>query len=133
MEPRLTVDFRHVFYLPFYFQVVKGTTAEGSGIHSLPYFIAVTIVSLATGGIITALGQYAPLMWGGAAILTIGSGLIQTLGVDSSDGQWIGYQILTGIGVGLALQTPFIAVQVVVDSKDTPVASKFNVPPSLLA
>ncbi|KAL5435109.1 hypothetical protein PMIN07_012260 [Paraphaeosphaeria minitans] len=50
-------------------------------------------------------------MWAGSAILTVGSGLIHTLKVDSNPGVWIGYQIVAGLGVGLALQTPFIAVQ----------------------
>jgi len=63
-------------------------------------------------------------MWFGAAIFTVGAGLLQTLKVDSSAGRWIGYQILTGIGAGAGVQIPFIAVQVVLSAKDMPTGSK---------
>jgi len=62
-------------------------------------------------------------MWFGAAIFTVGAGLLKTLQVDSSAGKWIGYQILTGIGAGAGVQIPFIAVQVVLSAKDMPTGS----------
>lgn len=40
--------------------------------------------------------------------------------MDSTAGQWIGYQILTGAGSGTCVQIPFIAVQVVLAKKDMP-------------
>ncbi|KAI9880358.1 MAG: hypothetical protein M1830_003969 [Pleopsidium flavum] len=112
--------YTHIFYLPFYFQAVKGTTAEGSGIRSIPYLVSVTLASLVIGSLITAFGWYTPFMWFGAATFTVGAGLLQTLKVDSSTGRWIGYQILTGVGAGAGVQIPFIAVQVVLSAKDMP-------------
>lgn len=112
--------YTHLYYLPFYFQAVKGTSAEGSGIRTISYLVSMTITSIAVGGLITAFGVYVPFTWVGAAIFTIGSGLICTLKVDTSTGAWIGYQILTGIGVGMSVQVPFIAVQVVLNKKDMP-------------
>ncbi|KAI9754653.1 MAG: hypothetical protein M4579_004616 [Chaenotheca gracillima] len=112
--------YSHIFYLPFYFQAVKGTTAEGSGIRSIPYLVSTTIASIVVGGAITGLGFYAPFMWFGAAVYAIGAGMLYTLQVDSAAGKWIGYQILTGFGAGAGIQIPFIAVQVVLNSKDMP-------------
>ncbi len=120
---RLTSSIRHIFYLPFYFQAVKGTTAEGSGIRSIPYLVSTTIASIVIGGLITTFGWYTPFMWFGAAIFTVGAGLLKTLQVDSSAAKWIGYQILTGIGAGAGIQIPFIAVQVVLSAKDMPTGS----------
>jgi hypothetical protein len=57
-------------------------------------------------------------MWIGSAIFCVGSGLLYTLKVDSSAGVWIGYQILAGVGSGMAVQIPFVAVQVVTSEKD---------------
>jgi hypothetical protein len=51
-------------------------------------------------------------------VFAIGSGLLHTLQVDSSKAKWIGYQILAGGGSGAAIQLPFIAVQVVLSSKE---------------
>jgi hypothetical protein len=72
------------------------------------------------GAGITVIGVYKPFMIGGAAVFTIGSGLIYTLQVSSTAGHWIGYQILAGLGAGAGIQLPFIAVQVVLSTKDMP-------------
>ncbi|KAL5384412.1 hypothetical protein PMIN02_009220 [Paraphaeosphaeria minitans] len=103
--------YAHVYYLPFYFQVIKGASPQSSGVRSIPYFSILAIASIGGGAVITVMRSYAEFMWAGSAILTVGSGLIHTLKVDSNPGVWIGYQIVAGLGVGLALQTPFIAVQ----------------------
>ncbi|KAH7323762.1 major facilitator superfamily domain-containing protein [Rhexocercosporidium sp. MPI-PUGE-AT-0058] len=112
--------YSHIFYLPFYFQAVKGTTAEESGIRTIPYLGSIIISSIVVGGAITALGWYKPFMIFGSAIFTVGAGMIYTLAVNSSTGKWVGYQLLSGFGAGSGVQIPFIAVQVVLDSKDMP-------------
>ncbi|KAL6243104.1 hypothetical protein RBB50_010204 [Rhinocladiella similis] len=115
--------YTHVYYLPFYFQAVKGTSAEGSGIRTIPYLVSITLSSIVVGGSITVLGPYVPFTWFGSAVFAVGSGLLHTLKVDSSTGTWIGYQILTGVGAGACVQIPFIAVQVVLTKKDMPVGN----------
>lgn len=110
--------YTHIYYLPFYFQAVKGTTAEQSGIRTIPYLISNTIASIGVGGSITYLGPYTPFTWIGSAIFTAGSGLLYTLKANSGAGKWIGYQILAGFGAGTCVQIPFIAVQVVLNKKD---------------
>ncbi|KAF2267078.1 MFS general substrate transporter [Lojkania enalia] len=113
----------HIFYLPFYFQASKGTTAEESGIRTIAYLVSITCASIIIGGLITFLGYYAPFMWAGSSIFTIGAGLLYTLKLDSPAGIWIGYQILAGIGAGASVQIPFIAVQVVTNDRDMPTAN----------
>ncbi|KAK6359414.1 hypothetical protein TWF696_000574 [Orbilia brochopaga] len=115
--------YSHIFYLPFYFQAVRGTTAVQSGIRCIPYLISVTVASIIVGASVTVLGYYTPFMWVSAAVFTVGSGLLHTLQVDSSSGKWIGYQILAGFGAGMGIQIPFVAVQVVLNSKDMPVGN----------
>ncbi|KAI5205377.1 putative major facilitator superfamily transporter [Aureobasidium subglaciale] len=112
--------YTHIFYLPFYFQAVKNTSAEGSGIRCIAYLVSNTIASVIVGGTITVIGVYAPFMWFGAAVFTVGAGMLYTLEVGSPAARWIGYQLLAGIGSGSAIQIPFIAVQVVLDEKDMP-------------
>lgn len=95
----------HIYFLPFYFQAVKGTTAEGSGIRTIPYLGSVILASIIIGGAITALGWYKPFMIIGSAIFTVGAGLIYTLAVNSSTGKWVGYQFVSGFGAGGGVQS----------------------------
>lgn len=112
--------YTHIYYLPFYFQAVKGTTAEGSGIRTIPYLGSVVVSSIFAGAGITYLGFYKPFMIVAGAIFTVGAGLIYTLSVASNVGRWVGYQLICGFGAGMGVQIPFIAVQVVLNAKDMP-------------
>jgi len=112
--------YSHIFYLPFFFQAVKGTTAEGSGIRTIPYLGSVILSSIIAGGGITVVGWYKPFMIASAIIFTVGAGLLYTLQVDSGVGMWVGYQLVCGLGAGAGIQIPFIAVQVVLNTKDMP-------------
>jgi Na+/melibiose symporter-like transporter len=95
----------HIFYLPFYFQAVKGTTAEQSGIRTIPYLASIIISSIIVGGGITVIGWYKPFMIIGGAVFTVGAGMIYTLQVPSSAAKWIGYQLLSGFGAGAGVQS----------------------------
>lgn len=110
--------YTHIYYLPFYFQAVKGTTAEGSGIRTIPYLASIILSSIVAGAGITVLGYYKPFMIFGSSIFAVGAGMLYTLKVNSSAGKWIGYQLLSGFGAGSGVQIPFIAVQVVLNNKD---------------
>lgn len=115
--------YTHIFYLPFYFQTVKGSTPEQSGIQVIPYLIAVTVGGIATGGFITTVGFYCPPMYFGSAVFVVGSALLYTLQVDSGSAQWIGYQVVAGFGVGCMVQCPFIAMQAVLSQEDMPIGN----------
>lgn len=117
----------HVFYLPFYFQAVRGTTAEQSGIRCIAYLISNTLGAIIIGGIVTVVGYYTPFIYAGTAFFTIGAGLLYTLKVDSPSSHWIGYQILAGFGAGGAIQLPFIATQVVLPAKDMPTGNSLAI------
>lgn len=100
-----------LYYLPVYFQVVSGVSAQDSGIRNLAMIIAVTLGTIASGGYITAKGHFVPLMIASGVFGTIGAGLIFTLNIGSSSGKWIGYQVLAGLGLGIGFQIPIIATQ----------------------
>jgi hypothetical protein len=108
------------YYWPIYFQSVRNTSAEVSGIYMLPLVISNSLVTVATGYSISKIGYYVPFMWAGAALLSVGSGLFQLLSTDSPASKWIGYQIISGLGYGMCIQIPIMAVQVVLDSEFVP-------------
>ena len=98
------------YYVPFYFQSVKGLSAEASGLQTLAQGISIFLSTLLTGSLITLLGFYVPFLWIGSAVLAVGSGLMFSLKVGSGVGEWLSYQIVTGVGYGGAVQVPFFAV-----------------------
>ncbi|BAE58627.1 unnamed protein product [Aspergillus oryzae RIB40] len=112
-----------VYYVPIFFQSVKGSSAMKSGIQLLPLMLATVISSVLVGAFVTAAGYYTPFLIGGTAIAAIGTGLITTYSVDISTGKWIGYQILVGAGVGAGFQIPMTAVQTVLPPEDIPVGT----------
>ncbi|KAI9889355.1 MAG: hypothetical protein M1814_005523 [Vezdaea aestivalis] len=117
----------HIFYIPFYFQAVKGTSAVGSGVRNIPLLGGTTIGSLLSGALVTYVGYYTPFLTSGAAMFTVGAGLIYTWAVDTNTGRWIGYQLVAGIGAGIGIQLPFIAVQTVLEPKDIPTGNAISI------
>ncbi|KAJ0417573.1 major facilitator superfamily domain-containing protein [Aspergillus carlsbadensis] len=100
-----------IYYLPTYFQSISGTSAIGSGVRNLPFILAVSILTLVSGILISVTGYPAPFLVGGAMVATVGCGLIYTFDLGTSAGKWIGYQILAGVGNGLGVQVPMIMAQ----------------------
>ncbi|KAH9902351.1 putative efflux pump [Xylariomycetidae sp. FL2044] len=115
--------FIFVYYIPIWFQAVQGVSAVESGIRNLPMLISVVVFSMLGGGLVSAFGHYAPFMIGGTLLASIGAGLLSTWMPDTSQGVWMGYQILYGAGAGMSMQQPMMAVQVVLDIKDVPVGT----------
>lgn len=112
--------FAFIYYIPIWFQAIKGTTATESGIRNLPMILSLVIFSIVSGGAVTALGYYTPWMIASSVFMAIGAGLISTFRVDSPPSHWIGYQIVYGLGVGIGMQQSLIAAQTVLTIEDVP-------------
>lgn len=67
------------------------------------------------------LGYYNPFIIMGTSLLAIGAGLIATFTIDTPSHQWIGYEIIFGLGSGFFVSSPLVAIQAVLSAKDTPV------------
>jgi hypothetical protein len=76
--------------------------------------------SISGGTLNTKIGYYTPLAIVGTCLMCVGSGLLTTFEVDTGAGKWIGYQILYGLGLGLAFQVPNLAAQASLPKKDVP-------------
>lgn len=110
--------FAVIYYIPVYFQSLHGASPTMSGVRNLPLIIAVTASTIASGAFVSATGRYQPMLIGGGVVATVGAGLLYTLELDSPAGAWIGYQVVAGLGWGASFQTPMIAVQGSVSTKD---------------
>jgi len=112
-----------VYYLPIWFQAIKGASATKSGIMNLPAILGLVIISMLAGGAVTALGYYTPFMLTSSILMAIGAGLLSTLEVNSGSPQWIGYQFIFGAGVGFGMQQTLVAVQTVLPADDIPIGT----------
>ncbi|ATZ46819.1 hypothetical protein BCIN_02g01710 [Botrytis cinerea B05.10] len=117
----------HIYYLPIYFQAVRGTTAEQSGIRMLPYLGSNILATIVSGASVSRFGYYVPFMWMCGIIFTAGCGVLHTLGRFSTTAQWAGYEVLTGFGFGIGFQVPYTAVQIVLPTEDVPIGNSLPV------
>ena len=115
--------FIFIYYIPIWFQAIKGTSAVDSGIRNLPMILGLVIISIISGIAITLLGYYTPFMIGSSVLMALGAGLLSTFKVNTGHSMWIGYQALFGLGVGMGMQQPLIAAQTVCDLDDVPTAT----------
>ena len=111
----------HAYYLPIWFQAIKGASAIQSGVDLIAYMIANALFSVFAGILVSKVGYYTPPAIVGSAIGAIGCGLLSTLQVDSGPGKWVGYQVLTSAGLGMAVQQGVIAVQAVLRLDQVPI------------
>ena len=102
-----------VYFLPIWFQGVRGESALQSGIHTLPILLSQTLFVVLGGIFVSITGYYIPLMWISVVLASVGAGLLTTFQVDSGSAMWISYQIIYGIGGGLGYQQGINAAQTV--------------------
>jgi hypothetical protein len=112
-----------VYFLPVWFQAIRGVSAVDSGIRLLPMLLPMVFASIGTGIFVSKVGYYTPPMLVGTCLMTIGVGLLTTLQVDTGSGKWIGYQILYGFGLGMTFQAPNLAAQTVLPKRDVPIGT----------
>jgi MFS transporter, DHA2 family, glioxin efflux transporter len=71
-----------------------------------------------SGILITLTGYCQPFLIAGGVLSAVGAALVYTLDIDSSAGEYLGYQAIMGAGVGLCIQVPVIAAQAFCDPAD---------------
>ncbi|KAI9889922.1 MAG: hypothetical protein M1814_004645 [Vezdaea aestivalis] len=109
-----------VYYLPIWFQAIKGASAVKSGIMNLPLVLSLVVASIGSGITVSKLGYYAPFMIASSIIMPIGAGLLSTFKTNTAHSGWIGYQVVQGFGLGLGMQQASLAAQTILDRKDVP-------------
>lgn len=109
-----------VYFLPIWFQAIKGVSAVKSGIMNLPMIIGLVVGSIGAGILTKKIGYYMPWMYLSAVVMPIGAGLISTFTATTTHPKWIGYQVIFGFGLGIGMQQPAVAVQTILSRRDVP-------------
>ncbi|KAG7286456.1 hypothetical protein NEMBOFW57_008767 [Staphylotrichum longicolle] len=117
----LTNVFCASFFLPIYFQAVRGASPMMSGVYVLASILSQLLAVPPTGKLETAVqrtGYVIPFAIAAAIIGAISNGLYSTSSPSTSTSQWIGYQILNGVGRGVGMPLAVIAVQASLNHAD---------------
>jgi EmrB/QacA subfamily drug resistance transporter len=105
------VMFGAIVFLPLYLQVVKGASATTSGLLLIPLMLGVVTSSISSGRIISHTGRYRLFPIIGTAMCTLGLLLFSRLDVASTRMEASVYMIVLGLGLGMTMQVPILAIQ----------------------
>ncbi|OQO00322.1 hypothetical protein B0A48_13669 [Cryoendolithus antarcticus] len=121
----LTVVFIHglvfisgSYYLPLYFQSVRGASPIMSGVYVLPTAAALSVSSIGTGIYVRKAGLFIPPIYLGLSMMTLGFGLFINFDATSSWAKLIVFQLVAGFGIGPLFQAPIIALQAHINPRD---------------
>lgn len=96
--------FYYTDYLPVYFQACLEASALRSGVDLLPYNIVTSPFTIIGGITVTKLKMYRPQNFVSWVTIVIGMGLFSTLQADSATRNWVGFQIIPSIGLGVLVR-----------------------------
>jgi len=99
------------YFLPIYFQSVKGASPLESGVDTLPTFAGSLFFGVLGGFALARTGRYKPLHIIGFGIMVVSFGLFWLLDAHSSTAAWVCFQLLCASGSGLLGGILLTAVQ----------------------
>ncbi|MGC0274805.1 MDR family MFS transporter [Pseudactinotalea sp. Z1739] len=115
--------FGAIFYIPVYAQGVLGVSATVSGAIMIPMSLAMIVVGIVIGFLITRTGRYKVFIVGGTLTMLAGFGLLLRMDYGSSELQLTVAMVVLGAGLGGSMQPFTIIVQNAVSQRDLGVAT----------
>ena len=107
-----------LFYLPIYFQSIKGASPIRSGVDNLPLVLAAAVFALLGGVVVMKTGRAQQVMFAGSLLTTVAIGLIYTFDINTSTAKWAGYQFFTGSCMAFSIMHGLSIAQANVGSED---------------
>ncbi|CAK5276094.1 unnamed protein product [Mycena citricolor] len=99
-----------IYYLPVFFQACFGASPIRSAVDFLPGALLTAPFALIAGLVITVAKRYREVNWAGWVFMIVGFGLTSTLKATASTGQWVGFQAIAAIGIGLIFSGPVFPI-----------------------
>ena len=115
--------FGSVTYLPFFLQVVKGSSPTSSGLELLPMMGGMLVTSTLSGHLISSRGRYKIFPMLGTGVATAGLALLSRVGADTTRLVISLDLLVIGLGLGMVMQVLVLVVQNAVSYEDLGVAT----------
>ncbi|KAL2260258.1 hypothetical protein VTK26DRAFT_5768 [Humicola hyalothermophila] len=115
------------YFLPLWYQTVKDTSAQQSGVGLIPMLVAVIVGVVVSGALVSIIGYYTPFALLGSVLMPVGLGLLTTIKPDTSRAILLIFPGIFGLGVGVGFQQPLIGVQAALPQSDIPVGTSIIV------
>ncbi|KAI9477101.1 major facilitator superfamily-domain-containing protein [Zychaea mexicana] len=115
-----------LYFLPNYFQVVKGDEPIWASFRILPLLLVIPVISITVGILISRFGIYRFFITGSMIVMAVGTGLISTFTVDTpwnGNGEHIHNDAIMFTGVAPMFSSIIISVQAVVPPSDVATAT----------
>ncbi|KAI1379818.1 MFS general substrate transporter [Hypoxylon crocopeplum] len=112
-----------LYFLPIYFQDVRGYSPLRNAMLMLPLLLTQSVGGIVAGQITSKLARPGPVIYGGLALWTLGAGLKVIFSRTTPVGVYVISLIIEGAGVGFILQPALVALQALSKKEDRAVAT----------
>lgn len=103
--------FSFMYYLPYYFQIIKSKNSLQTSVFVLPLVLGQAIMSIVSGQIISRTGHYIYVVYAGYGMWLLSCGLMLIWDKNTSDGICVLVLLIMGTGVGFTFQPTMVAAQ----------------------
>lgn len=107
-----------LYYLPLYYEAVKGQTPIMSGVSLFPQTFTVAPASVVVGFLVSKTGRYRWAVWSGWVLTTVGTGILYLLDVHTPTVAWVFLNLVSGVGTGMLFAGMAFAIQASATDKD---------------
>jgi MFS family permease len=107
-----------VYFLPLYYQGVKGYNTTITGVAVFPETFTVAPVAVIAGVLIGKFGDFRWAVWFGWTVTILGMGILYLLNVNTSTVAWIFLNLVPGIGTGALYPALQFSIQSACADKD---------------
>ena len=107
-----------LYYLPLYYEAVKGLSPILSGVALFPETFTVAPGAFTVGFLISRTGHYRWAVWTGWVITTLGLGFLYLLDVNTTTVQWIMMNLVVGVGLGFNYSALGVVLQAATSEED---------------
>jgi len=98
-------------FLGQYFQIARGHSPTAAGLLMLPMILGSMIAATVSGALITRFGRWKAYLVAGAAMMTLGFGLLSTIDAHTDMVVIGAFLFILGLGMGMTMQNLVLAVQ----------------------
>ncbi|EXJ70785.1 uncharacterized protein A1O5_05775 [Cladophialophora psammophila CBS 110553] len=112
-----------LYFLPIYYQDVRGFAPLKSAYLSLPLLLAQSLGGVLSAPAMTFTERYMPVLWLGFVLWTVGAGLKLLFSRTTAIGVYVVAALVEGAGVGFVFQPSLVALQALSTKADVAVTT----------